>query len=224
MGSLKPPLPQQKQPKKNPRLQNKKKAVQTPRQRPPSPGLMDLEGLDTSPGQLQATNIVHRGTMGSFQRAKPHNKNSYGKKIPAIKTPEKSLSQVLTESKKSKLCPLCKSPSSESKNKNVKKLTPKKSFTKSTSTKDIENVVAIRTSINLFGIVIPIPMFLYMLLRVLERLYQMFVTWLKHGPFHNVNFPYNLKISAMKVLRDVRARFHFNPMYSWNVALMNSLN
>ena len=212
MGSLKPPLPQQHQPKKNPRLQKPRKAVGNPRQRPPSPGLMDLEGLDTSPGQLQATNIVHRGTMGSFQRVKPQNKNLYGKKIPAIKTPEKI--EALGESRNTKTCPLCKSPSSESVNKNVKKLTAKKSFTKSTSTRDIENVVAIRTSINLFGIVIPIPLFVYMLLRMLERLYQMFVTWLKHGPFHNLNFPHNLKISAMKVLRDVRARFHFNPMYS----------
>ena len=220
MGSLKPPLPSQKQPKKASRLAKPKKFVPTPRARPASPGLMDLEGLDTS-HDVHATNIVHRGTMGSFQSVKPANKSFMGKNIPRIKSPEKK-EEKRDDLKNSKSCPLCNASCSEenyNKLKSAQKIPSKKSGnlstkTKSTSTKEIENVVAIRHSINLLGICIPIPVFIYMLLRILERMYQMFVTWIRHGPFHNVHFPHNLKISALKLLRDIRARFHFNPMHS----------
>lgn len=168
--------------------------------RPTTSGLMALDEL-CRPDHLDST-VVHRGTMKCFNR-------TVGIKLSPSTVPQQS---VVKNSK----CPLCGRRTIEAESSTDSDdvtITPGSySLSKSTSTKEIENIVSLRTSISFLGFRVPIPLFFAIFLQAIDNCLLMLghICFVEYPP---LNFP-ELSFRVVDMLQQIRSKIHSTRVYS----------
>lgn len=223
-GSLKPPLPTTAAATSSKTTASPK--VVRPKVRAPSPGLSLLEDIAADEDGGMDEGVVHRGTMRMFaRRSSASSTATSANAFQPISSSHRTHLRRRADHHKHKTnkpCPLCgrladasdTTTATESTSSSGDDVTVTEYYvnqrrsTRGTSTREIENIVALRTSVNFLGFSIPIPLFVAILIRVIDNCLLMIghICFAEYPPLH---FP-ELRFKALQLLREVRARLHNN--------------
>ena len=180
----------------------------------PSPGLMVfediLQDMDAG-GPTGRSSVLHRGQMGRFHAGAGF--GALSSKPPQLLT-ALTHQEVHRHSPPSKSpCPLCghvaaavSCPSTDGSDTDVT-LTQELLVgqrNKATSTRELENIVAVRRSVRLLGFEVPVPLFVAMLIHVVDT-FLLLLGHLCFAEYPWLEFP-GLRFKVVRALREVRGR------------------